>query len=82
MTKELVPQGLRETHGAIGEFLAMLPEMIDHTVSPCCDLCHLGGLVSRQVEVELVPVSDCVAVEIEKRSRALPKRPNELWVPH
>src|SRR5512134_1436375 len=50
MPGELVPEGLRKAHGAIREFLPMLPQVINHSVCPSRDFRHLGSLVRRHVE--------------------------------
>ena len=42
---ELVTEGLWEAHRAVGEFLSMLPQLIDHAVCPCCGFRNLGGLI-------------------------------------
>lgn len=43
-------EGLWEAHRAVGEFLPMLPQMIDHAVRPCCGFRNLGGLIRRHIK--------------------------------
>ncbi len=45
-----MPEGLREGHCAIREFLSMLPQMVNHTVRPCRNFCYLGSLVGRHIQ--------------------------------
>jgi hypothetical protein len=43
----------------------MLPQMVDDTVCSCCDVCHLGGLVSGHIEDLDSPCRDLYFMVVE-----------------